>query len=372
MQPQTWGVCKLNPAPNPDTSSNLPCDFNQTTCAMGETCVSRGGGCPKYGDYNGNACAAGRIYSAWAASTSPLNVTPATPTNRIDTFFDSAIVCCVPQIQAPGSVSFSPTCAGTTGASTIKVCNTGLANLEVNSITSSDAQFAVPGSYPVTIAPGSCFDFGANFTPTSMGLKSTTFTINSNDPVNPSVNLQAAGAGKELQTIVCPPDLTVITAKPGDPGVVVNYPAPTIVDGSCATSVVSTNPSGSIFSPGTTTVTITATDALNRMISCSFKVTVWDVCIQDDSAGDFLLINSFTGDYLFQRCGAGGFTMSGKGKITRDHYVTRLQDDSRVTLAEFIGFPPGVWKGSATVKRLGVIPYVIKDSNILDNNPNCP
>lgn len=371
-QPQNWGICKRNPVPNPDTSSNTPCDFNQTTCPMGETCVTFGGGCPKYGDYNGNACAAGRIYSAWAASTSPSNISPATPSNRIDTFFDSTIVCCVPQIQAPSNINFPPTCAGTTAATTMKVCNTGLANLVVSSIASSNSQFTVPASYPVTIAPGACFDFDARFTPTSMGLKSATLTINSNDPVTPLVTVLATGSGKELQTIACPPDMTVITAKPGDPGIIVNYPAPTIIDSSCATSVVASKPSGSIFPPGETTVTITATDTLNRMISCSFKVTVWDVCLQDDKTGDFLRINSFTGDYQFTRCGVGGFTMTGKGRISRDHYVTKLVDDSRVVSAEFVGFPPGIWKGDVTIKRFGVIPYVLKDTNILNNTCVCP
>lgn len=43
-----------------------PADF--TACS---TTGTVGSGCPKYGDYNGNACAGGRIYTAWASATSP-------------------------------------------------------------------------------------------------------------------------------------------------------------------------------------------------------------------------------------------------------------------------------------------------------------
>jgi hypothetical protein len=50
------------------------CNFPNGACpavpAAPETCVI-GGGQPKYGDYNGNACANGRVYAAWASATPP-------------------------------------------------------------------------------------------------------------------------------------------------------------------------------------------------------------------------------------------------------------------------------------------------------------
>jgi hypothetical protein len=55
-----------------ECATGFPCgarsaaDF--TACS---TTGTLGGGCPKYGDYNGNACAGGRIYTAWASATSP-------------------------------------------------------------------------------------------------------------------------------------------------------------------------------------------------------------------------------------------------------------------------------------------------------------
>ena len=69
-QPQLAGRC-LNPMTSPPSGSNTPCDFSGATCAAPEACLN-GSGCPKYGDYNGNAAAAGRQYSAWASFVTPV------------------------------------------------------------------------------------------------------------------------------------------------------------------------------------------------------------------------------------------------------------------------------------------------------------
>jgi len=53
--------------------SNLPCDFSNGCANFGEVCAG-GGGCPKYGDYNYSACAAGRIFTSWASATPPAGV----------------------------------------------------------------------------------------------------------------------------------------------------------------------------------------------------------------------------------------------------------------------------------------------------------
>jgi hypothetical protein len=54
-----------------DTSRNAPrCDFSNPNCAAGETCVV-GRGLPKYGDYNGFACADSKAFVAWASATVP-------------------------------------------------------------------------------------------------------------------------------------------------------------------------------------------------------------------------------------------------------------------------------------------------------------
>src|SRR3972149_1496555 len=168
---------------------------------MGEVCCG-GGGCPKYGDYNGNACAAGRLCAAWASRLSPPGVPPPAM-GSIGVLFECSLVGDVPQIQVPGSITFPDTCVDSTSVTTLNVCNTGNGNLEVNSITSNNTQFTIttPSSgYPVIISPDFCFPFQVNFTPTSTGLQSATLTISSNDPANPSVDVAASGTG-EVQDI---------------------------------------------------------------------------------------------------------------------------------------------------------------------------
>ena len=50
--------------------SNTPCDFRSPICPIFEACQP-GGGNPNYGDYNGAACAQGRMQLAWASATPP-------------------------------------------------------------------------------------------------------------------------------------------------------------------------------------------------------------------------------------------------------------------------------------------------------------
>jgi hypothetical protein len=195
-QPQLGGRCGTITPCCAMTDSAQPCDFSSgPACPAGETCFV-GRGQPKYGDYNGNACSAGRLFAAWASSTSPPGIAPAS--TDIDVFVSVELVGDVPVITVPGNISFPDTCVGATSTATLNVCNTGNANLEVTSITDNSTQFAVttPSSgYPVVISPDFCFPFQVTFSPTSEGLQTATITINSNDPINPSVQVQASGTG---------------------------------------------------------------------------------------------------------------------------------------------------------------------------------
>src|SRR5207253_10980503 len=47
--------------------------------------------------------------------------------------------------------------------------------------------------------------------------------------------------------------------------------------------------------------------------STAAVLSVFDMSLQDDTRSDMLLINSATGAYFYQRCGAGGLTLSGTG-----------------------------------------------------------
>lgn len=321
-----------------------------------------------WGDYEGVTAAGDTFYGVFTGQSIGRTTAQLDPI-----FFKVAIA---PKIRVPASVAFADTCVGTTSSKTMQVCNDGCANLTISSITPSNPQFSVAppaGGFPVTIAPGACFDFTVRFTPTSSGAKSGSFSIASNDAGTPS-SVPASGLARKLESIICPDDKTVSAGSPGATSAVVTYPPPTVVDSFCATSVVCTPPSGASFPLGTTTVNCTATDAASNSVSCSFKVTVFDVCLQDDKSGDTLFINTFTGDYQFVRCGVGGFTMTGKGSITRVGCITRLEDDTRVISAEIdrCAIAPKN-TGTASIKRpiIGTT-FSIKDSNILNNTCSCP
>lgn len=193
-QPQLAGVCR-------DTAGNrqpapFRCDFSQASpadnpCNEGFNCVG-GGGCPKYGDYNGIACGAGRVYAAYASATPP----GGPQTTQIDSFLLQEVVCCTPQIQVPGPVTFESSCDLDAQTEELNVCNTGVENLEVTSIGSSDTQFSVtdPSSgFPVQISPDFCFPFQVNFDPTGSGVQSAVLTIENSDTVNPSVDVDVSG-----------------------------------------------------------------------------------------------------------------------------------------------------------------------------------
>jgi hypothetical protein len=276
-QPQLVGQCKINPPPNPDTSSNTPCDFDQTTCPAGEVCTPVGGGCPKYGDYNGDACGAGRIYSAWASATPPTGVTPS---GNIDTYFTKDLVCCVPEIQVPPSVTLPDTCAGDTSTAPLHVCNTGIEDLSVSGITSSDPQFTVTGAFPVTIAAAACHDFTVSFKPGSRGPKSANLTISSNDTVNSPSVVPASGLGKGLVSIACPADQTV-NNDPGLCSAAVNPGTPTVDAEGCPVTTTGVRSDGKLLSEpypvGTTTITWTAKDGGNNAQSCVQTIVVKDV-----------------------------------------------------------------------------------------------
>jgi len=98
--------------------------------------------------------------------------------------------------------------------------------------------------------------------------------------------------------ITTPANLTAVTSSPTAGCAVVNFSVK--ASDNCGAVDVTTNPpSGSCFPLGVTTVTSAATDTAGNKATASFKVTVWDVSLQDDSSGDLLLFNSRTGDYNF-------------------------------------------------------------------------
>src|SRR5882724_1125247 len=69
---QAGGEENLTVNPDPECATAFPCGARSTNDFTAcSTTGTVGSGCPKYGDYNGNGCAGGRVYSAWASATAP-------------------------------------------------------------------------------------------------------------------------------------------------------------------------------------------------------------------------------------------------------------------------------------------------------------
>jgi hypothetical protein len=91
----------------------------------------------------------------------------------------------------------------------------------------------------------------------------------------------------------------------------------------------------------------TATDSLGRKASCSFTVTVYNVCLHNAITGDILEFSTTTGDYKFIHC-ATGFTLIGKGSVKVVNSVVVLSDtrsDRKVSAF----FNQGQLTGSAVI-----------------------
>src|SRR5262249_9571638 len=146
-----------------------------------------------------------------------------------------------------------------------------------------NATFPAPtasgGSAPVTTscspASGSSFPSGktavtCSATDSQLQSSSCQFSMTVTPPAAP--------------TIACPAGQTVQATSPA--GATVTYPAPTVNGGVAPMTATSQPPSGSVFPIGTTTVTATATDALNRSASCTLPVNVTATQASTFAVGD--------------------------------------------------------------------------------------
>ena len=92
----------------------------------------------------------------------------------------------------------------------------------------------------------------------------------------------------------------------------------------------------------------------------------YNVCIQDDSGGHSIQINSTTGAYKFKRC-SDGLTLTGQGSITGRGSSFSLQhnvSDRRVLANWMTG-----GAGSASLQMpAGVTVITIQDRSVANNN----
>jgi len=114
-----------------------------------------------------------------------------------------------PVLNIPGDLDFGDTCVGETSTLMLDICNTGgdteACHLDVKSIVSSDPQFEVTAptsGFPVEVSSDFCFPFQVKFSPDGTGPQSATLTIETNDPVNPTIEVQVMGIGTEHEIVI--------------------------------------------------------------------------------------------------------------------------------------------------------------------------
>jgi Ca2+-binding RTX toxin-like protein len=103
-----------------------------------------------------------------------------------------------PQLDATNPAAFANQVLTTTsGARTITVTNTGIANLVISGVTLTGAnanQFAVTAPGCTTLVPGANCTISVTFTPTTTGLKTANVSIAANVPGSP-INVGVSGTG---------------------------------------------------------------------------------------------------------------------------------------------------------------------------------
>ena len=118
---------------------------------------------------------------------------PDTPT-KIVILQGNGIVVPVPDIDVfPTSIDFGLVEVNKSLSKDLRIYNRGNATLQISSITSDNVQFTVLNA--TSIPSGGTMLLSVRFIPTSMGQKTGTITIVSNDPDEPSVSISIYGDG---------------------------------------------------------------------------------------------------------------------------------------------------------------------------------
>lgn len=86
-----------------------------------------------------------------------------------------------------GTGNFGNTCIGSFTDQPLILSNSGKCTLEISDCLSSSVDFLVPAvlSYPLSIEPGNALPIPIRFQPVSLGFKTATITVISNDPAGP-------------------------------------------------------------------------------------------------------------------------------------------------------------------------------------------
>jgi subtilisin family serine protease len=111
---------------------------------------------------------------------------------------------------SPASLYFPALPLGSTHQWYLTMSNSGSQTLNVQNLTSTNAQFRVSGNYPESVLPGGTFMAVVTFQPQAMGPVSASLNISSNDAAKPTVTVPVTGTGLGVPAIsLTPPALEV-------------------------------------------------------------------------------------------------------------------------------------------------------------------
>jgi len=185
IQPQLAGTCSI--------TTSQRCDFSSGGCPMGETCQTGGGG-PKYGDYNGNACVLGRLYTTFATG----KLANGTNNSSVTDFFRSFVVSSTPTtltytgpvtgvyhdpVTLSAVLSLSGTSSGISGQNVVFTLGAQGCSAPTNASGFASCTFTLnqtPGPYIVTASFAGSGNFQASSTssPFTITKAPTTLTYN--------------------------------------------------------------------------------------------------------------------------------------------------------------------------------------------------
>jgi len=185
----------------------------------------------------------------------------------------------------------------------------------------------------------------------------------------------ASPCNQQPPTITCPGNIIVAAAAscPIATRAPANFTVTASNDCGAVTSVCSP-PSGSTFPVGTTTVTCTAIDASGNTAQCTFTVTAFGFCLQDETnPGNVVLVNAQTGDYFF--CCGGEPIASGTGTLNARGCIGTIDSakgDRKVHIEWDSSAKNGAGSGTAFVQKLSSKTVCqISDRNMSNNICQC-
>jgi hypothetical protein len=218
------------------------CDFSSTACGTGDSCQLWGGGIPKYGDYNGNACMQGHLYAVWASATPARAVNPG-----IDLFF-----------KVVDTVTPTALCKNVTTSTDPGVCSAASVSVDNGSTDPDNDTFTLAQAPPA---------------PYSKGATPVTLTITDQNNRTNSCNATVTVNDLEKPSITCLAPKQECTSPAG---ATVAALIGAVKDNCAVASKGCSPPEGATFPLGVDPFTCTVTDTSSNSASCSSQVTIVD------------------------------------------------------------------------------------------------